>query len=481
VKLLRRVVDVRDDEVRAMLVSFAYFFCVLTSWFVLRPIRDAVGAASGVSGLPWLFAGTLTGTLLFQPLFSALVVRYPARKFIPITYHFFVANLLVFYLMFRTGTSEVWTGRAFFVWTSVFTLFVVSVFWCFMADVFRSEQAKRLFGFIGLGGTLGSVIGSAVTASLANRLGTANLILVSVVMLELAVLCVVRFPLRDDSGRTIRSDAVIGGSIWAGFTHILRSPYLTGISLFQILYVLGSTFLYFAQSDIVGKTYPDREARTAALASIELAVQLLTIVTQAFLTGRVIRRVGMGGTLAFQPLLTIAGFAALAASPVFATLSVFIVLRRASNFALTNPAVEALFTVVSREDKYKAKSFIETFVYRGGDQLAAWTYGGLTAVGLGLVGISIAAVPMAALWLMLGLWLGRRQTTLAVVSSEFVDVNPVARRYPGPAGQGSPRTADAPGNGLCLEGGVQRRGHDAIDERRRDRSGKPGLTGELRP
>src|SRR4051812_44423182 len=245
-----------------MWTSFAYFFCVLASWFGLRPIRDAVGAASGVSKLPWLFAGTLAGTLLFQPLFSALVVRYPARKFIPITYHFFVANLLVFYLLFRTGTSdtgtarEIWTGRAFFVWTSVFTLFVVSVFWCFMADVYRSDQAKRLFGFIGLGGTLGSVIGSAVTASLARQIGTANLILVSIVMLELAVLAVVRFPIRDDSGRTNSNrtsgvtldDTAIGGSIWAGFTRILRSPYLTGISIFQILYVLGSTFLYFAQS-----------------------------------------------------------------------------------------------------------------------------------------------------------------------------------------------------------------------------------------
>jgi ATP:ADP antiporter, AAA family len=431
-RLLRGAVDLRDGEVRAVLVSFAYFFCVLTSWFVLRPIRDAVGAASGVSRLPWLFAGTLAGTLLFQPLFSALVVRYPARKFIPIAYHFFALNLLVFYLLFRTGTPdagttrEIWTGRAFFVWTSVFTLFVVSVFWCFMADVYKSEQAKRLFGFIGLGGTLGSVVGSAVTASLAKQIGTPNLILVSIVMLELAVLAVVRFPIRDDSGRKNSDsssgvkldDTAIGGSIWAGFTHITRSPYLAGISIFQILYVLGSTFLYFAQADIVGRQYPDRESRTAALAMIELAVQLLTIVTQAFLTGRIIRRVGMGVTLALQPLLSIVGFAALAASPVFATLSVFIVLRRAANFALTNPAMEALFTVVTREDKYKAKSFIETFVYRGGDQIAAWTYGGLTAIGLGLVGISITAVPMAGVWLMLGLWLGRRQTALADARAE---------------------------------------------------------------
>jgi AAA family ATP:ADP antiporter len=431
-RLLRRAVDVRDDEVRAMFVSFAYFFCVLSSWFVLRPIRDAVAAASGASRLPWLFAGTLTVTLLFQPLFSSLVVRYPARKLIPITYHFFVANLLVFYVLFRTAPAEVgtareiWTGRAFFVWTSVFTLFVVSVFWCFMADVYRSEQAKRLFGFIGLGGTLGSVIGSAATASLAGQIGTANLILVSIVMLELAVVAVVRFPVRGDAGRETtagargprRDDAPIGGSIWAGVTQVVRSPYLAAISLFLILFTMGSTFLYFAQSEIVGREYPDRESRTAVLASIELAVQVLTITVQAFLTGRIIRWVGLAVTLALLPILTMAGFGMLAAMPVFATLALFIVLRRATNFALTNPAMEALFTVVSREDKYKAKSFIETFVYRGGDQIAAWTYGGLAALGLGLVGISMTAVPMAAVWLMLGVWLGRKQSELAATANQ---------------------------------------------------------------
>lgn len=426
-RLLRRAVDVRDDEVRAMFVSFAYFFCVLSSWFVLRPIRDAVAAATGASRLPWLFAGTLTVTLLFQPLFASLVVRYPARKFIPITYHFFVSNLLVFYVLFRSdataagSATSVWTARAFFVWTSVFTMFVVSVFWCFMADVYRSEQAKRLFGFIGLGGTLGSVIGSATTASLASRIGTANLILVSIVMLELAVLAVIRFPVRDDSGRdagggtngVARRDAPIGGSIWAGFTRVARSPYLAAIAAFLILFTMGSTFLYFAQAEIVGREYPDRESRTAVLATIELAVQVLTITVQAFLTGRIIRWLGLAVTLAILPILTMVGFGVLAAMPVFATLAVFMVLRRATNFALTNPSMEALFTVVSREDKYKAKSFIETFVYRGGDQVAAWTYGGLTALGLGLVGISIAAVPAALVWLLLGVWLGRRQAELA--------------------------------------------------------------------
>ena len=193
----------------------------------------------------------------------------------------------------------------------------------------------------------------------------------------------------------------------------MRSPYLLAISAFLILYSLGSTILYFAQADIVGREYVDRAARTTVLAQVELAAQVLTILVQAFLTGRVIRWLGLAVTLALLPLLSILGFSALAAMPVFTTLAVFTVLRRGTNFALTNPAMETLFTVVTREDKYKAKSFIETFVYRGGDQLAAWTYAGLSALGLGLVGISMTAVPMAGLWLMLALWVGRKQAELA--------------------------------------------------------------------
>ncbi len=421
-RLLRRVVDVHDDEVSATLVSFAFFFCVLSGWFVMRPIRDAVAAASGVSKLPWLFAGTLAVTLICQPLFAAVVSRFPARRFIPITFQFFVANLAVFYVLFRMvsqsegSVTDVWTGRAFFVWTSMFNFFVTSIFWCFMADVYRSEQAKRLFGFIGLGGTLGSVAGSAATAVLARHIGTPNLILVSIALLELAVLAVVRFPVQEDVGRMSggpRRDEIIGGSVWAGVSHVVRSPYLIGISAFLILYSLGSTILYFAQADIVGREYVDRAARTTVLAQVELAAQILTIVVQAFLTGRIIRWLGLAVTLALLPLLSIVGFGALAALPVFTTLAVFTVLRRGMNFALTNPSMEALFTVVSREDKYKAKSFIETFVYRGGDQLAAWTYAGLSAMGLGLVGISLTAVPMAAVWLMLALWVGRKQAELA--------------------------------------------------------------------
>ncbi len=420
--LLRRAVDVRPDEVRTMLVSFAYFFFVLSGWFVLRPLREAVAVATGVSKLPFLFAGTLAAVLLANPLFAALVVRFAARKFIAITYHFFVANILVFYALMtfvapvEGSAGDIWIGRAFFVWTSVFNLFVVSIFWAFMADSFRSEQAKRLFGFIAVGGTLGSVLGSAATAALAPRIGTPNLLLLSAALIELAVLCVMRFPARlgtADRPVTLRDDAPIGGSLWAGLTHVVKSPYLLGISAFLILLTMGSTILYFEQTDIVGKAFADRAARTAVMARVELVVQSLTLVTQIFLTGRLIRWLGLAASLAFLPFVSLVGFAALGTWPVFLTVATLAIARRAGNFALNNPAMEILFTVVPREDKYKAKNFIETFVYRAGDQVGAWGYAGLAALGLGISGIAFAAVPIAGVWMMLGVWLGRAQARLA--------------------------------------------------------------------
>lgn len=424
VGMLRRVVDVRPGEIRAMLASAVFFFFLLSSYFVMRPIRDAVAAASGVNEIPRLFLGTLAVTLICNPLFSWLVVRFPVRRVIPISYQFFVVSFLVFYAVLRFvssgegSTLDVWMGRTFFVWVTVFALFNTSIFWCLMADAFSSEQAKRLFGFIGVGGTLGSITGSAATAVLAPTIGAVNVLLVSAVLLELAIITIVRFPptvqhagpsKREDD----RSSEIIGGSVWSGFTHIMKSPYLLGICLFMFFYVFGSTILYFSQSELVGKLYADRTARTAVLAQMEFAAQVLTIVTQIFFTGRIIRWLGLAMALAVLPAVSVIGFGALGAMATFPALAVFTVLRRATNFAIMNPAMEVLFTVVRREDKYKAKNVIETFVYRGGDQLSGWAYAGLAAVGLSLAGISFIAVPLSALWLALGLWLGRKQAQLA--------------------------------------------------------------------
>jgi ATP:ADP antiporter, AAA family len=431
VSVLRRVVDVEPDEVRAMTASFVFFFFVLSSYFILRPIRDAVGVAAGVSGLPWLWTGTLAVMLVANPLFSSLVARFTVRRFIPLTYQFFAVNLLLFYAVIRlvggqSTTGPTWIGPVFYIWTSVFNLFVPSVFWSLMADVFTSEQAKRLFGFIGVGGTLGSITGSTVTATLAEKLGTVNLLLVSVVLLEIAILVVVRFPARpriaadqpvSSPGRPetpARGEAKpIGGSVWAGFTGVARSPYLLGIAIFLLLYTFGSTFLYFGQAVVIGREYTSAESRAAIIAKIEIAVQTFTVLTQIFLTGRLMRWLGLGLTLALLPAMSVLGFTALGLMPFLPTVVAFTVLRRGTNFGITNPAMEVLFTVVSREDKYKAKSFIETFVYRAGDQIAAWAYRGFDRLGIGVSGNSYAAVPFAALWLGVALWLGRKHARLA--------------------------------------------------------------------
>ena len=421
--LLRRVVDVRPNELAATWASFVFFFFVLSSYFILRPVRDLVAVTTSPTRLPWLFGGTLVTMLVANRLFSSLVVRLPVRRFVPLTYHVFAANLLVFFAIMRiTGDaigSVAWLGIVFYIWTSVYNLFITSVFWAFMADVFRSEQAKRLFGFIGVGGTIGSITGSTLCVVLADRIGVTNLLLVSMALLEVAAIVVVRFPAAPRgpgearSAADDRDDGRIGGSVWAGFTAVLRSPYLAGIAGFQVLYTIGSTLLYFEQAGIIRQAFSSAEARTVVLAQIEQAVQILTVVMQIFLTGRIIRWLGLAVTLALLPAMTALGFTALGTAPVLATLVVFIVLRRGTNFGLTNPAMEVLFTVVPREDKYKAKSFIETFIYRAGDQIGAWTYAGFAALGLGISGAAYAAVPFAVVWLVLGLWLGRRQGQLA--------------------------------------------------------------------
>ncbi|HEX8072837.1 MAG TPA: hypothetical protein VF546_23025 [Pyrinomonadaceae bacterium] len=417
-RLLRRVVDVRAGEVRALALGFVYYFFVLASYYVIRPIRDEAGVAGGVENLPWMFTGTLAAMLVANALFAALVAKFSRRRFIPIAYRFFGANLLVFFLLMLTLAPhrQIWVGRAFFLWTSVFNLFVVSVFWAFMADTFNTEQGKRLFGFLSVGGTLGGSAGAALTASLVRHIGAVNLLLIAAGLLELSAQCVRWLPAAfDGSQGATRAQAAasqerpIGGGIWAGVVHDLRSPYLLGICAYMLLYALTSTLLYFQQVNIAATSFTDRAARTAFFAQIDLAVNVLTIIVQIFLTGRLLTRLGVGVTLALLPALSFAGFAAVGLTPTLALLVVFLTVRRAGNFAVARPAREVLFTVVSREDKYKAKSFIDTFIYRAGDQIGAWSFPALGWLGLSLAGISFVAAPLAAVWLAVSLWLGRQQ------------------------------------------------------------------------
>jgi ATP:ADP antiporter, AAA family len=417
-KLLRKVVDVKAQEVRALALGFIYYFLILSSYYVIRPIRDDFGAAGGIENLPWMFTGTLITMLIANALFAALVAKFSRRRFIPIAYRFLIANLLIFLVLLMTisKSNQVWVGRAFFVWTSVFNLFVISVFWAFMVDVFNTDQGKRLFGFISVGGTLGAILGAAITAGLVQRIGTLSLLLICAALLELSAQCVRFFPvtLAGASTKRIASEETpVGGGIWAGIVHNVRSSYLLGISAYMLLYALTSTLLYFQQVGIAAAAYPNRPARTAFFARIDLLVNVLTVLCQAFLTGRLLKWLGVGVTLAILPGLSVVGFGAMGVVPTLTLLVIFLTLRRAGNFAIARPARETLFTVISREDKYKAKNFIDTVVYRAGDQLGAWTSPLLGWLGLGLTGVSFVAAPIAAIWLFVSLWLGRKQVVMA--------------------------------------------------------------------
>ena len=420
--LLRRLVDVREHEIAALVASCAYFFFVLSAYYVLRPVRDEMGVAGGVENLAWLFTGTLVGMLLVHPLFTALVARFPRRRFVPLIYRFFILNLVVFFLVFRAADAgqAVWVGRVFFVWTSVFNLFVVSVFWSFMTDLYRPAQSQRLFGLVAVGGTLGAILGSTISSALVPRLGPVNLLLVSALMLEIAARAgraldgqeaalAAGAPPEEAAPTGGEGAGVIGGGVLDGIRHVIRSPYLLGIAALMLLFTIASTFLYFQQAAIVARVFEgDRQARTQLFARLDLAVNVLTLVTQVFLTGRLLRWLGVAVSLAFLPLMSLIGFGILASAPGLAVLVVFQVLRRAGNFAIQRPAREVLYTVLPRTDKYKAKNFNDTFVYRVGDQLGAWSYTAIAWLGLGLSGLALTMVPISAVWLLLALWLGAR-------------------------------------------------------------------------
>lgn len=414
---------VKPEEVRALALGFLYYFLILASYYVLRPIRDEFGVEGGVENLATMFTGSLLVMLIANTVFSSLVARLSRRRFIPIAYRFFIANLLIFFVLlhFIPPKQSIWVGRAFFIWVSVFNLFVLSVFWAFMVDVFSTEQGKRLFGFISVGGTLGAIVGAFITGRYVGRIGPLNLFLVSAVLIELSAQCVRLFPAppKESLPETPRNEeAPVGGSIWAGIVHNVKSPYLLGISSYMLLYSITSTFLYFQQVGIAAGAFSDRAARTAFFANIELVVNILTLFIQIFLTGKLLKWLGVGVTLAILPALTLVGFTSLGFAPTLVLLVIFLTARRAANYAIARPARETLFTVISREDKYKSKNFIDTIVYRTGDQLGAWSDKLLKALGLGLREVSFVAVPLAAVWLVVSLWLGRKQQAAAAVKSD---------------------------------------------------------------
>jgi len=417
--LLTRVVNVRPHEVATLMWSWGYIFTLLSSYYVMRPIRDQMGAAGGVKNLPWLFLGTLICMILLNLPYGALVKALPRSRFISLTYRFFAVSVLLFAVAFHYADKEtlVWYGRAYFIWLSVFNLFVVSVFWGLIVDTFGSEDGKRLFGFIAAGATIGAITGSSVTAVLAKDVPVAALLVVAALLLEVAVFCVRRLS-KQAAQLNARPDvtdpeAPVGGGMFAGFTHAFSSSYLINIVLFMLLFAVSSTFVYFQQADIVSRSFTERGAQTAFFAKIDLAVNVLTLIIQLGLTSRIVRVLGVSRALALLPFITIAGFGGLALVPTALALMILQIVRRSSDYAIARPMREVLYTVVVREDRYKTKSFIDTVVYRAGDQLGAWVYVLLTGIGMGVTEVALVGAALGVVWLLNGLWLGRRQDQLA--------------------------------------------------------------------
>jgi len=419
--LLQRFFQVRKGEGAAVFASALSFFFILTALMVIRPARESLGMRRGIEAVRWLFIGTAVVTLAVNPIFALLVSRYRRIVFITATYLFFGLSLVGFYLLLvgTPGAIGEVSGMVFFVWFSVFNLFSTMVFWALMADRFSLEQSKRLFGVISVGGTLGAIAGPWLASQLARPLGTAGLLPVAATSLGLAVVAawtVTRIQTRSadataDSGtpRDVDDRAIIGGSAWEGFRAALRSPYLLGISAYVLILTVISTFIYFTRLQMVAALGSDLDMRTSVFARIDFYTQVTTLVLQALVTGQLMKRLGVHITLALLPAMVSFGFVGLAMSASLGALIVLQAAFSAMQRAIVRPARETLFTVVSREDKYKSKAFIDTFVYRVGDVVGSQVEGVLRGLAMGLAGLVAVTVPLAIVWGVLGVWLGRAQ------------------------------------------------------------------------
>lgn len=410
------LVKVQENERKALFWSWLYVFVLFLAYYTLRPIRDELGAAGGVKELSWLFSGTLIAMLALTPLYGYLVQRWSREKFIAIAYRFFMLNLVAFAFLMALAQSDilVWTGRIFFIWVSVFNLFVVSVFWSLMSDVFSTEQGKRLFGFLATGSTVGGIAGSAFVSLFSSIFNHYILVAMAILLLEVAVFAAKRVSKLGDkelkSGEKPDNSAQqIGGGVLAGLKRTFQSPYLLGISGFILLYSVTSTVLYFQQAEIVNNTFSDRAERTAFFANIDLWVNSLTLLFQVGLTGRMMKTLGILPVLSLLPLFSTISFAMLAMYPTVIVFVLVQVSRRVANFAFARPSREVLFTRLNREDRYKAKNVIDTVVYRSGDQIGSWSYAGLGALGLSLTTISWLTVPICIIWFVLSLWLAKKE------------------------------------------------------------------------
>lgn len=416
--LVGKFVDLKDDtELAGLLWATAYGFFIMFSYYILRAVRDEISSADR-GNLQILWTAVFLVMLVAVPLYSWVTSRMSRGKFVPLANRFFIACLVGFWLalVFLPDGARPWIDRVFYVFSSVFALFVVTIFWGLVADCFTNNQGRRMFAFIAVGSSIGAIVGSSVTAILATKVPVLSLLLIACVPLEVASWCALvlhrRFATGSVSGEGER-DRAVEGNAWSGMKAVFSSRYLTGIALFILLMTFVSTMLYFQQAHLIAQAFDDRGVRTAFFAKIDIAVNVLTIAFQVYLTARIMKWVGVGVTLAAIPVLMTAGFVSLGIYPTLAILVVVQVMYRAGRYGLTKPAREVLWTVLGREAKYKSKPFLDAAVYRGGDLVSGWIYTGLAAVGLSIGAIALVAAPVAGIWAFLAIYLGRQQESLA--------------------------------------------------------------------
>ncbi len=413
-----------DDEFWGTLWATAYGFFILFSYYILRAVRDEISSEDR-GNLQIIWTAVFLVMLVAVPLYSWLTSRMPRGRFVPWANRFFILCLAAFWasLVFLPEGARPWIDRVFYVWSSVFALFVVSVFWGLVADCFENRQGRRLFPFIALGSSLGGICGSAVTAVLADSVPTFSLLLIACVPLEAASWCALALHRNFGTGDVRvegESGRAVAGNAWTGFKAVAQSRYMSGIALFILLMTWCSTVLYFQQASLLEEAFSDRGARTSFYARIDLVVNVITIVFQVYLTARIIKWLSVGAALVIIPAIVAIGFVGLGFYPTLAVLVVAQVAYRAGRYGITKPAREVLWTVLRREDKYKAKPFIDAAVYRGGDLVSGWLYTGLAALGLSIGGIALVAAPFAMIWAVLGLRLGQRQEAIIGAQAQSV-------------------------------------------------------------
>lgn len=407
-----KVVNVEPGEWGALLLAWVYFFSLLSSYYMLRPIRETMGIARSWGDLPWLFTATLLAMIPANLLFAWIASRVPRKTFIPAAHRFFGLNLAAFIAMFFLvpEDSRLWLGYCFYVWLSVFNLFVISIFWAFMADVFRPSQSKRLFGFIGVGGTIGAILGSGAVWTLAEHVSVPTMMIGSLVLLEVATQAMKGL---SRSQRASLEEQRAGGAarepsprIMEGLRLIVRSRYLATIAVYLLITTITATFLYMEQGRIIDLAIEDEAKRTKVFALIDMLANATTLILQGFLTARLVRWLGIGWTLALLPMVVLLGFVGLAVAPVVWMIVAVQVARRGLHYAVARPVREMLFAPLGADAKYKSKPFIDTFIYRGGDQLAAWVPKWLALIAIPL---AYVAIPAAVVWGIVGVVLGHME------------------------------------------------------------------------